>query len=81
MLRGDWARAARLYGGAEAHSAETGIRRSPGDEAFLAPLVAKARAAMGAPAFSASEASGRSLTYAAALTEARAWLDSWIKDR
>jgi predicted ATPase/class 3 adenylate cyclase len=73
-LREDWPRAARFYGAAEAQAGQTGIHRDPSDEAFLAPLVAKAQAALGTEAFAAAEDGGRALTYAAALEEARAWL-------
>ena len=56
--RGDWARAARFYGAAESQAFETGLHRDPTDEAFLAPLVAKARNALGAADYAAAEVSG-----------------------
>jgi len=71
VLRKDWDRAARFYGIAEAEAAQTGLRRDPADEAFLAPRIATARKAMGA-AFAEAERRGRALSYAEALTEARA---------
>jgi tetratricopeptide (TPR) repeat protein len=74
-LCADWERAARFYGAAEAQTENTGFHRDPADEAFLAPLVEKARHALGAEAFTASEASGRALTYEKAMSEARAWLE------
>jgi tetratricopeptide (TPR) repeat protein len=73
-LRKAWERAARLYGTAEAQMAETGLHRDPADEAFLAPLVAAARAGLGPAAFAAAEAAGRALPYEDAMAEARAWL-------
>jgi len=75
-LRKDWSRVARLYGAAEAQSAMAGLHRDPADESFLAPRVASARAAFGAEAFARQESEGRALGYAAAIAEARAWLET-----
>jgi tetratricopeptide (TPR) repeat protein len=66
--------AARLYGAAEAHAEHTGLHRDPADEAFLAPLVAKVRAALPEATYTAAEAAGRALGYEKALAEARASL-------
>jgi len=74
VLHGEWPRAARLFGAAEAQSALTGLHRDPADEAFLAPRVASARKKTKAAAFAAAEAEGRALGYEAAITETRAWL-------
>jgi predicted ATPase/class 3 adenylate cyclase len=74
--RGESARAARWYGAAEAHAAQTGLHRDPADEAFLAPHVARARAELGADLHAAAETAGRALGYAEALSEVRAWLKS-----
>ncbi|MEP7068978.1 MAG: tetratricopeptide repeat protein [Usitatibacter sp.] len=71
----DWERAARFYGAAESQTDNTGFHRDPADEAFLAPLVEKARNALGPLAFDAAKASGRALTYENAMSEARAWLE------
>ena len=73
-VRGDWARAARVYGAVEAQTAQTGLHRDPTDAAFLEPLLAKAQAALGSEAFAASENAGRALSYDEAMAEARAWL-------
>ena len=73
--RGEWQRAARFYGAAEAQINETGLHRDPADEAFLMPHVGKARDVLGAAAFSAAENTGGNLTYEAALVEARNWLN------
>jgi tetratricopeptide (TPR) repeat protein len=73
-LRDQCKDAARLYGAAEAHAERTGLRRDPADEAFLAPLMAKARAALPVATYAAAEAAGRALGYEKALSEARAWL-------
>jgi hypothetical protein len=73
-LAQDWTDAARFYGAAEAQARHTGIQRDAADEAFLKPLLAKARDALGAPAFSAAEAAGRALPYEDAIAAVRAWL-------
>jgi predicted ATPase/class 3 adenylate cyclase len=75
-LRKEWERTASFYGVAEAQIAYTGIQRDPTDEAFLKPLVAKARAALGPAAFSAGENAGRALSYDDAIAQARAWLEN-----
>jgi predicted ATPase/class 3 adenylate cyclase len=72
----EWERAACFFGAAEAQAGLTGLRRDPADEAFLAPLIAKAREKLGATAFGAAESAGRVLTYENAVLEARAWLES-----
>lgn len=74
-LREEWECAALLFGTAEAQSERTGLHRDPADEAFLAPLIAKARAALGSASFGAAEAAGRALSYEDAMMEARAWLE------
>ena len=75
-LRGESENAARLYGAAEAHAEYTGLHRDPADEAFLAPLIAKVRAALPDAAYAAAEAAGRALGYERALSEARASLQT-----
>ena len=72
---GDWTRTARFYGAAETQAGETGLRRDPTDEAFLAPRVAKAREALGTTDYAAGEGAGRALSYIEAMKEARAWLE------
>src|SRR5205814_2987071 len=44
----EYERAARFYGASEAQMAQIGLHREPADEAFLAPLIAKVREALGA---------------------------------
>ncbi|MEO5699096.1 MAG: tetratricopeptide repeat protein [Casimicrobiaceae bacterium] len=73
---GDHATAARLFGATQAQAGETGVRRDPADEAFLAPLIVRAREQLGTTAFAAAEAEGKRLSYDAALAEADAWLRS-----
>jgi len=70
---GDFERAARFYGVAEAQNGNTGLHRDPADEAFLAPLMEKSRSALGTR-FRPVEESGRALAYGPAIAEARAWL-------
>jgi hypothetical protein len=55
-------------------AAETGLRRDAADEAFLAPLLARARTRLSEAAFAEAEAGGRTLSYDRALDEVRAWL-------
>jgi hypothetical protein len=74
-LRKEWGRAARFYGAAEAQIAYTGIQRDPTDEAFLRPLVAKSREALGVAVFAAAEDAGRALSYDDAIAGARDWLE------
>ncbi len=73
---GEFQRAARLYGATQAQLEQTGYHRDPADEAFLAPLIARARAALGAAAFTAAETAGSALDYDDGLAETRAWLQS-----
>ena len=75
-LIAQWEHAAVLFGAAEAQTEATGIHRDPGDESFLAPLIAKAGDALGAPAFASAEAAGRALSYEEAIGQTRAWLNS-----
>ena len=72
--RGDWDGAARLHGVAERHMQETGIRRDPADEAFLAPWIARTRAALGDDRFNAAEADGRSAQFAPERDRLAAWV-------
>ena len=70
----DWVQAARFFGVAEAQTERTGLRRDPVDQAFLTPLIARARAALGDHAFALAEAAGRAKPRDAALSEVREWL-------
>jgi non-specific serine/threonine protein kinase len=72
--RGEWEQAARFYGAAEAQTGQTGLRRDPSDEAFLAPLVERTRAALGDDAFGRADAAGRALAWEQAMAQARGWL-------
>jgi predicted ATPase/class 3 adenylate cyclase len=57
--RGEHAFAAELFGAAQAQAARTGLQRDPSDEAFLAPLIDAARAALGADAFGGAQSNAR----------------------
>jgi hypothetical protein len=48
-----------------------GYYREPAERAYLGPLVARTREALGAARFEAAEASGRSLSYDEAIAQAR----------
>ena len=72
--REEWALAARFFGAAEAQAKQVGLRRDPADEAFLGPLVSRARHAIDRNTFSSAEADGYALTSEQALIEARAWV-------
>ena len=71
---GDPAHAARFFGAAETQLDETGYHRELVDEVPMAPLIARAREAMGPASFAAAEASGRALSYDEATAEVRVWL-------
>ena len=73
-LRGEFPLAARLQAAAEAQAQASGVQRDAADEAFLGPLVARARDAMAAAPYAAAAAAGRELHLDAALAEVRAWL-------
>jgi predicted ATPase/class 3 adenylate cyclase len=70
-----WERAAILFGAAEAHRTQTGLRGDAADEAFLAPLTDRTREALGERAFARAMATGRTLSYEVAITQARASLE------
>jgi predicted ATPase/class 3 adenylate cyclase len=72
----EWKRAAGFFGAAEAQISETGLRRDPADEAFLAPLIATTMEVLGPEPYVTAEAAGRSLSYEAALLDAHEWLES-----
>ena len=73
---GEWKEAARFFGAAEAQGRKTGLRRDAADEAFLAPLVERARRSLGTEAFAEAQAAGEALHHGAAIEAARAWLGS-----
>jgi len=73
-LDGQWERAARLHGVAEAQARDLGIQRDPADEAFLQQFVTKTRASLREGECRDAEDGGRALAYEQAIGEAGAWL-------
>jgi len=71
---GEPERALRYFAAAEANTRATGIRRDPADDAFLQPLIGKARSALTADAASAAERTGGAAGYDVTLGDVRAWL-------
>ena len=70
----EWAGAARFDGAADFHTVQMGRRRDVADAAFLAPLVASARHALGAAGYADAEALGRAWSYDAAVAAMQEWL-------
>lgn len=66
-----WPQAATLYGAAQAQMEHTGLRRDPADEAFLAPLMARVRIALGVEGFNANAARGAALALDVVLVQVR----------
>ena len=52
----------------------TGFQRDPTDEAFLLPLIERARGVLGRGTFERAERDGRALTYEQGIDETRNWL-------
>ena len=71
----DWRRAAQCYGAAEAWEAQSNLRRSPADEAFLRPLIDETRRALGEKEFAAEEQAGRAAPQDEIVERTRAWLE------
>ena len=71
---GQWERAARFDGAADIHTVQMGRRRDVADAAFLAPLVARARAAIGPAGYAAAQTAGRALSYDDAVAAMQQWL-------
>jgi predicted ATPase/class 3 adenylate cyclase len=74
VLRQDEGRAAVFFGAAESQAEQTGLHRDPADEAFLVPLIAKARSALGDAAFAVAENSGRAMSSQEVTAQVTAWL-------
>ncbi|MFO1325552.1 MAG: tetratricopeptide repeat protein [Burkholderiales bacterium] len=74
VLRGEPARAAAYYGAADVQAKESGQRRDPADEAFVAAMVDNMRAALGQPAFDDAVEAGRGLEVAVAVGRVAEWL-------
>ena len=67
-------RAARFHGASTALMERMGLQREPAVMAFLRPLTAQVREALGPDAYAAAENEGRTIDHDAALAEAGAWL-------
>jgi tetratricopeptide (TPR) repeat protein len=72
---GQWERGAIFFGAAEAQNALAEMSRDPADEAFLAPLIAKAREALGNERFVAAQRAGAALSWDETIEAVRAFLD------
>ncbi|HET7402112.1 MAG TPA: hypothetical protein VFJ62_10035, partial [Usitatibacter sp.] len=73
---GAWERAARYFGAAQAQAASAGVHRDPADDAFLAPRIERARAALPAAAFQLAETAGAALSYEDVIADVRDWLET-----
>jgi predicted ATPase/class 3 adenylate cyclase len=71
---GEPERSLRYFAAAEANTDLTGIQRDPTDDAFLRPLIAKAREALDAAAAKAAERAGHDAGYERTLADVRSWL-------
>lgn len=71
---GEAERALRYFGAAEANMRATGIQRDPIDDAFLQPLIGRARAALSPETANAAERAGHEAGYEGTLADMRAWL-------
>ena len=65
---------ARFHGASAAQMAVMGLQREPAVEAFLAPVVEKARQSLNGTRFTTAVAAGRARTYEEAMAEVEAWL-------
>ena len=72
---GLWELVARFDGAADIHTVQMGRRRDIADAAFLAPLIERARAALGSEGYATAEAAGRALSYDNAVAAMQEWLD------
>ena len=71
---GEWTKAAFFYGAAEAVARDTGQQREFSDEAFLRPLIDRARDALGADAFAEAEEIGADRDFKTQMRDTCAWL-------
>jgi tetratricopeptide (TPR) repeat protein len=72
--QGDWQRVAHYHGLTGAQYAQAGIQRDAPDEAFLEPMVERARQAMGGQAFDAAAEAARGAPFDPAWQALRGWL-------
>ena len=71
-----WALTPRFDGAADIHTLQMGRRRDLPDVAFLAPLIERAKSALGAAKYDAVLTAGRALSYDEAVAEMMQWLRS-----
>jgi predicted ATPase/DNA-binding winged helix-turn-helix (wHTH) protein len=71
-----WPLTPRFDGAADIHTVQMGRRRDAPDAAFLAPLVERAKHAMGPTDFEEARISGRALSYDEAVAEMTQWLQA-----
>ena len=71
-----WPLTPRFDGAADLHTVQMGRRRDLPDAAFLAPLVERAKHALGQVDYDAALAAGRALSYDEAVAEMTKWLRS-----
>ncbi len=79
VLHEAWDNAARFFGAAEAQAQRAGLRRDAADDAFLAPLMAKARSALTMTVYNVMANEGRQLQYDEALKSVRIWLENLLE--
>ncbi len=72
---GQWELVARFDGAADIHTVQMGRRRDIADAAFLAPLIERARVALGREGYASTEAAGRALSYDNAVAAMQEWLE------
>jgi len=72
-LEGDAERFAVYFGAAQGQMLRAGIKRDPADQAFLDPLIARCRSALGETLFASAESTGRAMPFDQAIADARGW--------
>jgi non-specific serine/threonine protein kinase len=75
-VRQHYDHAARFAGAAQARMRESGSQREPVDEAFVGPLVERARSVLGDERFDAAHAEGGAWSHDAAIHSVRQWLEA-----
>ena len=73
-IDGDWQRAARYYGLAEAQNNRLGLSRDPADAAFLAPMLETVGSALGDTGFAATADPGNAEPFEVAWAVLGRWL-------
>lgn len=80
-ITGDDAIAAQFYGASNSRYLEKSQQREPADERMLAPIIDRARAALGAATFARYEAKGAAMRSEQATAELLKWLGTTAKER